>query len=155
MIGVAAEEIFERHVDAEAFHGGVHGLIERTGNGNGAVEVLDAIQQGNVVTVIGELAIAAGRLDVDTQSVWTTDLECKGARRLDLLTGGELNVLPDIGLKRESFCVLKVVGHPVQPIVGAGIDGAVVICGQGGGSNECDGREQTEPLADRRDFSKG
>lgn len=151
-IGIAAEEVVQRHVDAEAFDGGVHGLIKRAGNGDCAVEVFDTIEQGKVVPVEDELAIAPGGTDFDAQSVRASDVKGKRAGGLDLLAGGELDVLPDVGVEGEKFGVLEVIGHAPKPLVGALVDIVIVIRGECGGCKQRDRRQQTHRSAkDRRE----
>lgn len=66
-----------------------------------AIEILCAVEQGNVAGVIEDVMIAPGGLDVNMHSVGSSDLKLNCASGLDTLSRREVQVLPDFGIDGE------------------------------------------------------
>src|SRR5689334_534548 len=111
---IAGHKIFERHGDAKFVTGDVHRLINRTGCLNCPIEILGAIEQGDIRTVVDQLAIAAWRIDLSAETIGPTHLQVERASRLNLLAGPELNVLPDFSVYGKKLSLAEEIAHALE-----------------------------------------
>ena len=89
-------------------------------------------------------------MDLGAQPVGPVDLQLQGAARLDALTGGELDVLPNFGADGKEFGVAEVITHAFEQFIGTRIKGGFFVCrrdGQGHEAHQRGSRKSRPELA--------